>query len=77
MVLDYKQSAYGKILRPFTVLRRLDCVLESTKAAVLAEHEEKKKLGLNADPFLLRKAKQSFYNISPLGVCRIGRELEK
>ena len=68
---DYKHSDYGKIILPFTVLRRLDCVLESTKAAVLAEHEEKKKLGLNADPFLLRKAKQSFYNISPLDMKKL------
>ncbi|MDO9470008.1 MAG: class I SAM-dependent DNA methyltransferase [Nitrosomonas sp.] len=68
---DYRQSDYGKIILPFTVLRRLDCVLESTKAAVLAEHEEKKKLGLNADPFLLRKAKQSFYNISPLDMKKL------
>lgn len=68
---DYKQSDYGKIILPFTVLRRLDCVLESTKTAVLAEHEEKKKLGLNADPFLLRKAKQSFYNISPLDMKKL------
>ncbi|MBA3017060.1 MAG: hypothetical protein FP811_02690, partial [Desulfobacteraceae bacterium] len=28
---DYKQSDYGKIILPFTVLRRLDCVLEPTK----------------------------------------------
>ncbi|MCW3094483.1 MAG: restriction endonuclease subunit [Chthonomonadaceae bacterium] len=34
---DYKQSEYGKVILPFTVLRRLDCVLEDTKAAVLAE----------------------------------------
>ncbi len=68
---DYKQSDYGKIILPFTVLRRLDCVLESTKAAVLAEHDEKKKLGLNADPFLLRNAKQSFYNISPLDMKKL------
>ncbi len=34
---DYKQSEYGKVILPFTVLRRLDCVLEPTKAAVLAE----------------------------------------
>ena len=25
---DYKQSDYGKVILPFTVLRRLDCVLE-------------------------------------------------
>ena len=37
---DYKQSEYGKVILPFTVLRRLDCVLESTKPAVLAEKEK-------------------------------------
>ena len=31
---DYKQSDYGKVILPFTVLRRLDFVLEPTKAAV-------------------------------------------
>jgi type I restriction enzyme M protein len=59
------------VILPFTVLRRLDCVLESTKAAVLAEHEEKSNLGLNADPFLLRKAKQRFYNTSPLDMKKL------
>ena len=34
---DYKQSEYGKIVIPFTVLRRLDCLLEETKQAVLDE----------------------------------------
>lgn len=63
---DYKQSEYGRVILPFTVLRRLDCVLEPTKKAVLAEYEAKTKAGLNPDPFLLRKAKQSFYNTSPL-----------
>jgi type I restriction enzyme M protein len=33
---DYKQSDYGKVILPLTVLRRLDCVLEKTKARVLA-----------------------------------------
>lgn len=53
---DYKQSEYGKVILPFTVLRRLDCVLESTKPAVLAELADKEKLGVNPEPFLLRKA---------------------
>jgi hypothetical protein len=47
------------------VLRRLDCVLAATKPAVLAEHAAKTKAGLNPDPFLQRKAKQSFYNTWP------------
>ena len=34
---DYKQNDYGKVILPFTVLRRLDCVLEPTKADVLEE----------------------------------------
>lgn len=63
---DYKQSDYGKVILPFTVLRRLDCVLESTKLAVLAQYAARKKQKLSAGPFLLRKAKQSFYNTSPM-----------
>src|SRR5580658_2044177 len=63
---DYRQSEYGRVILPFTVLRRLDCVLEPTKAAVLAEFEVRKKAGVNPEPFLLRKAKNSFYNSSPL-----------
>jgi type I restriction enzyme M protein len=37
---DYKQSDYGKVILPFTLLRRLDCVLEPSKAAVLAAIKE-------------------------------------
>lgn len=33
---DFKQSEYGKVILPFVVLRRLDCILEPTKDAVLA-----------------------------------------
>ena len=39
---DFKQSEYGRVILPFTVLRRLDCVLAPTKAAVLKEHAAKK-----------------------------------
>lgn len=35
---DYKQSEYGKVILPLTVIRRLDCVLEPTKQAVLDRH---------------------------------------
>jgi len=68
---DYKQSDYGKVILPFTVLRRLDCVLEPTKAAVLAELKEKQKAGLNPEPFLLRRAGQSFYNTSQLDLRKL------
>jgi len=68
---DYKQSDYGKVILPFTILRRLDCVLEESKQAVLAEFDAKTKQGLNPDPFLLRKADQSFYNTSPLDLTKL------
>jgi HsdM N-terminal domain len=65
---DYKQSDYGKVILPFTVLRRLDCVLEGTKAAVIAEFAAKRKADLNPDPFLLRADRR----LSPL--LEFGRE---
>ena len=34
---DYKKSEYGRVILPLTVLRRLDCVLEATKPAVLGD----------------------------------------
>jgi len=68
---DYKQSEYGKVILPFTVLRRLDCVLESTKADVLAELATRQAAGLNPEPFLLRKAGQLFYNTSSLDLKKL------
>lgn len=68
---DYRQSDYGKVILPFTVLRRLDCVLEDTKPAVLAQYEEKQTMGINPEPFLVRESKQSFYNTSPLDMKKL------
>ncbi len=68
---DYKQSDYGKVILPFTVLRRLDCVLEATKPAVLAELADKQKMGVNPEPYLLRKAGQSFYNTATLDLKKL------
>ncbi len=36
---DFKQSEYGKVILPFVVLRRLDCILEKSKPAVLKAAE--------------------------------------
>jgi type I restriction enzyme M protein len=68
---DYKQPEYGKMILPFTVLLRLDCVLEKTKAAVLTELAAKEKVGLNPEPFLLRKSAQLFFNTSPLDMKKL------
>ena len=68
---DYKQSEYGKVILPFTVLRRLDCVLEPTKEAVLKEKEKREAAGINPEPFLLKKAGLLFYNTSPLDIRKL------
>ena len=61
---DYKQSEYGKIILPFTLLRRIECVLEPTRKDVIAEFEARKDLGIPLDAILTRKSKHSFYNKS-------------
>ena len=48
----YKQSEYGRVILPLVVLRRLDCVLEPTKADVLARHAELKARVDNLAPVL-------------------------
>lgn len=65
---DYKQSDYGKVILPFTLLRRLDCVLAPTKAAVLVEAVQRKDAGAARDYFLTNAAQQSFYNTSRFDV---------
>ena len=62
---DYKQSDYGKVILPLTVLRRLDCVLEGTKADVLKKHEQVKSMNIqNLDPILNKVAGYNFHNSS-------------
>ena len=68
---DYKQSEYGKVILPFTILRRLDCVLEKTKPAVLAEFEKRKATKINPEPFLLKKTGHLFFNTSPLDMKKL------
>lgn len=72
---DYKQYDYGKVILPFTVLRRLDCVLEGTRAAVLAEYEAKKKEGMNPAPFLVRKSGQQYVFQPPRPLAAIDADL--
>ena len=68
---DYKQGEYGKVILPFTVLRRLDCVLEFTKEAVLAKKKTLDAQNTPVDPYLKKTAGLNFYNTSPLDMKKL------
>jgi type I restriction enzyme M protein len=62
---DFKRGKYPDVILPFTVLRRLDCVLAPTKERVLKRYEDLKARGLeNMDGQLRRAGGHSFYNTS-------------
>ena len=64
---DYKQSEYGRVILPLTVLRRLDCVLEPVKPAMLAKYEEVKGKVGNFGPILDKLTDiKHLWNTSPL-----------
>ena len=70
---DFKQSQYGRVILPFALLRRLECVLAPTKAAVIAKLPAVAKMPVEAqEKLLLREAKQFFYNTSPMNLSSLG-----
>lgn len=68
---DYKQSDYGKVILPITLLRRLECVLEPTRDDVLAENEARKGLNIPMEQFLVRKSGHNFYNTSKYTLTKL------
>lgn len=73
---DFRQSQYGRIILPFCLLRRLECVLEPSKAQVLAEYEKVKKMNLpeeGQEKLLLRATGGlSFFNTSKMDLSKLG-----
>lgn len=73
---DFKQSQYGRIILPFTILRRLECVLEDSKKKVLKRVEQIAAMeNLEEDArekFLIRDSGQAFYNVSPMDLSKLG-----
>lgn len=64
---DFKQSQYGRIILPFTLLRRMECVLEPTKEAVIHEsYAQEGRPDLVRERLMLRAAGQQFFNASKL-----------
>ncbi len=68
---DYKQSEYGRVILPLVVLRRLDCVLEPTKAKVLETHARIEGKVDNVEPILCGASGEQFFNTSQLDMRRL------
>ncbi|MEG8239030.1 MULTISPECIES: class I SAM-dependent DNA methyltransferase [Acinetobacter] len=75
---DFKQFQYGRVILPFTLLRRLECVFESSKASVLEANEKVKAMPLpeEAKEKILLKATDglSFFNTSELDLSSLGQK---
>ena len=64
---NLRQSQYGRVILPFTILRRLECVLEPTRDQVRRAAEQHKDRPEGVQHKLLHKASgQQFYNTSKL-----------
>lgn len=68
----FKPSEYGRIILPFTVLRRLECVLEPTRDKVRSQYETLKSTGMDLDLILPGTAGASFYNVSQFSLASLG-----
>ncbi len=73
---DFKQSQYGRVILPFTLLRRLEGVLEESKQAVLDQHEKIQAMNLpeEAQEKMLLRATNglSFCNTSKMDLSKLG-----
>ena len=69
---DFKQSEYGLVILPFTVLRRLECVLEPTRDAVAKRAKEIEGKGYDPFPLLTRASGVDFYNTSSYSLGSLG-----
>lgn len=69
---DFRHTDFGKIILPFTLLRRLECVLEPTRDAVRETHDKFKDRGVNLDLILRQTAGLPFYNTSQYALGSLG-----
>lgn len=73
---DFKQSQYGRVILPFTLLRRLESVLVESKPAVLTEWEKVRKMNLpeEAQEKLLLRVTDglAFFNTSQMDLGKLG-----
>jgi len=69
---DFKHTDFGKVILPFTLLRRLECVLEPTRQEVRDAYEAHKESGIDLDLILRQTTRYPFYNTSEYALSTLG-----
>lgn len=69
---DFKHTDFGKVILPFTLLRRLECVLEPTREEVREANITHKDSGIDVDLILRQYTKYPFYNTSEYSLATLG-----
>jgi type I restriction enzyme M protein len=67
----FKPSEYGRVILPFVVMRRLDCVLEPKKDEVFELYTKYKDQLSDPTPVILRQVGYPFFNSSKFDLSRI------
>lgn len=77
LVHAFEKGDYKRIILPFTVLRRIDVILEPTHDKVLAKKAFCEKNGIsNVAPFLTRESGYPFYNTSAFTMKTLMNEID-
>lgn len=69
---DFTHSDFDRIILPLLLLRRLECILEETKPAVLEMYEKEKDSGIDLDLLLPEFSGYQFFNTSHYSLETLG-----
>ncbi|MBY4013481.1 SAM-dependent DNA methyltransferase [Rhodococcus fascians] len=72
----FQPNQYGDVILPLTILRRLDCILDPSKALVLAEFDKRRQSDVALKAFLTAKSGYSFYNTSKWDFAKLAADPE-
>ena len=67
----FKPSEYGRVILPFVVLRRLDCVLDPVKDEIIDLYEKYKDVLSDPSPVIQNEIGQPFFNYSKFDLDRL------
>ena len=70
----FKPHEYGDVILPFTVLRRLDCVIEDRKDEIISLFEEYRDQTSDPSPIIMGKVRTSFFNHSRYDLNRLRQD---